>query len=435
MYNIFVTVDERNHGRENYMTKAFRNCLISIVLFSCFTFLFLCSIKVKAADPYTLYVGSTKVTDANASNITASDITGKVSYDAEKRILTLDHATISGVSEQKVPGGDVYKSYYAKAGIYFDEGDLTIDLIGNNVISSGVANWGVASNGKITFTGSGSLTLPSHRVTDDDAARNINDYGICCISMVVSKGTTVTSYAAESSRTYSHGLCITDRLEVYGNLKAVGTSFKSGYSAGFASYGVYMASSDTKIIVDGTLYAEGASDNSSTYGIYFAHGGNMTVGENADVTAIGKTKGISVGTLSLASSALKILAGTAKSTANIVSATSALTCKYISINKTNKAPVRITSPATSISSLKAAKKAFTVKWKKKSVTGYQIRYSLKSSMAGAKTITIGKQATISKKVTKLKAKKKYYVQVRTFKKVSGKAYYSGWCAKKTVKTK
>lgn len=97
---------------------------------------------------------------------------------------------------------------------------------------------------------------------------------------------------------------------------------------------------------------------------------------------------------------------------------------------------------TTISKVTKAKKAFTVKWKKQAakmsksrITGYQIRYSLKSSMAGAKTVTVKGYAKTSKTIKKLKAKKKYYVQVRTYKTVSKKNYYSAWSAKKTVKTK
>lgn len=90
---------------------------------------------------------------------------------------------------------------------------------------------------------------------------------------------------------------------------------------------------------------------------------------------------------------------------------------------------------TSITKLTAAKKAFTVKWKKKAYTGYQIRYSLKSSMAKAKIVTIGKAGTLSRKISKLRMKKKYYVQVRTYKTVKGKKYYSKWSAKKAVTTK
>lgn len=100
---------------------------------------------------------------------------------------------------------------------------------------------------------------------------------------------------------------------------------------------------------------------------------------------------------------------------------------------------KITVKGTTIKSLKKGKKAFTVKVAKQSsayVSGYQVRYSLKSSMAGAKTKTIGTKASaVSKKVKNLKGGKKYYVQVRTYKTVNGTKYTSKWSAKKTVKTK
>ena len=88
----------------------------------------------------------------------------------------------------------------------------------------------------------------------------------------------------------------------------------------------------------------------------------------------------------------------------------------------------------------AGKKSFTVKWKKQSkanlkkFNGYQIRYSMKKNMAKAKTVKVKKTAT-SKTIKKLKEKTKYYVQVRTYTKKSGKLFYSKWSAKKTVKTK
>lgn len=94
---------------------------------------------------------------------------------------------------------------------------------------------------------------------------------------------------------------------------------------------------------------------------------------------------------------------------------------------------KINPKGTSISKLSRAKKAFTAYWKKQSsqTSGYQIRYSLYKSMAKAKTITTTKTY---KKVTKLKSKKTYYVQVRTYKTVGGKRYYSSWSTRKYVKT-
>lgn len=92
---------------------------------------------------------------------------------------------------------------------------------------------------------------------------------------------------------------------------------------------------------------------------------------------------------------------------------------------------------TSISKLTAGKKKFTVKWKKQIVqtTGYQIQYSISSKFKSAKTATVSKNRTISKTISKLKAKKKYYVRIRTYKTVNGKKIYSSWSKVKTVTTK
>ena len=98
--------------------------------------------------------------------------------------------------------------------------------------------------------------------------------------------------------------------------------------------------------------------------------------------------------------------------------------------------------ATSISSLKAGSKKFTVKWKKQTTqtTGYQVQVATnKKFKKNKKTVTIKKQKTTKTTVKKLKAKKKYYVRVCTYKtvKINGKSIriYSGWSKTKTVTTK
>ena len=89
-------------------------------------------------------------------------------------------------------------------------------------------------------------------------------------------------------------------------------------------------------------------------------------------------------------------------------------------------------PATSITSLSAKDNGFTVKWKKKTkITGYQIQYSTNSKFKkGNKSIKIKNAKTRSKKITKLKSNKKYYVRIRTYK---GKKY-SKWSKVKSIKT-
>lgn len=94
-------------------------------------------------------------------------------------------------------------------------------------------------------------------------------------------------------------------------------------------------------------------------------------------------------------------------------------------------------PSTSISIIKVQNQAFTVKWKKKSsITGYQIQYSTNSKFKkGNKSIKIKNAKTVSKKITKLKVAKKYYVRVRTYKLAKKNNLYSSWSKKKCVTTK
>lgn len=48
---------------------------------------------------------------------------------------------------------------------------------------------------------------------------------------------------------------------------------------------------------------------------------------------------------------------------------------------------------------------------------------------------IKKAKTLTATIKKLKAKKKYYVRIRTYKTVKKKNYYSTWSGAKSVKTK
>lgn len=92
---------------------------------------------------------------------------------------------------------------------------------------------------------------------------------------------------------------------------------------------------------------------------------------------------------------------------------------------------------TSISSLTAGSKKFTVKWYKRTaqVTGYQVQYSRYKSFSNPTTLTVTKNSTTQKTKTKLKAKQRYYVRVRTYKVVNGTKYYSSWSDYKSVITK
>jgi hypothetical protein len=94
-------------------------------------------------------------------------------------------------------------------------------------------------------------------------------------------------------------------------------------------------------------------------------------------------------------------------------------------------------------SLYKGSKSFKIKWKKQSakmsttrITGYQIQYSTSSTFkSGNKSVKVKGYKSVSKTIKSLKAKKKYYVRIRTYKTINGKTYYSPWSSVKYVKTR
>lgn len=106
----------------------------------------------------------------------------------------------------------------------------------------------------------------------------------------------------------------------------------------------------------------------------------------------------------------------------------------------------VSAPAQPQTSVKVAKtkiksvvskkaKTAVVTWKKaKGATGYQVTYSEKKNFKKAKSVTVSAKKTKAtlKKLTK---GKKYYVKVRTLKKVNGKTYSSAYSRTLKVKVK
>ena len=99
---------------------------------------------------------------------------------------------------------------------------------------------------------------------------------------------------------------------------------------------------------------------------------------------------------------------------------------------------QIKPKTVSIKKITSGSKKITVKWNKNTTqtTGYQIQYATDSTFySNENKIKIGSNKTTSKTVKNLKKNKKYYVRIRTYKKVSGKKIYSSWSKVLKVKTK
>ena len=106
---------------------------------------------------------------------------------------------------------------------------------------------------------------------------------------------------------------------------------------------------------------------------------------------------------------------------------------------TKAATFRINPKATKLSKLTSTTaKKLTVKWKKQSAqtSGYQIQYATDSKFKkNKKTVTVKGAKKISKTISGLKAGKKYYVRIRTYKKIGSKNLYSAWSKSKSIKVK
>ena len=99
----------------------------------------------------------------------------------------------------------------------------------------------------------------------------------------------------------------------------------------------------------------------------------------------------------------------------------------------------IVPKGTSLSGKVTAKsKGFSVKWKKqnKQISGYYIQYSTSKNFTKKNTVTKKVKASLTKMtISKLKAKKEYYVRICTYKKIGISIYTSYWSSAKSVKTK
>lgn len=99
-------------------------------------------------------------------------------------------------------------------------------------------------------------------------------------------------------------------------------------------------------------------------------------------------------------------------------------------------PQSATPAKTKVQKISAGKKSITAQWKKVAgVSAYQVQIATNKKFSkNKKTFKVSKKST-KVKIKKLKAKKVYYVRVRSYKKVNGKKVYSKWSTVRKVKTK
>ena len=108
---------------------------------------------------------------------------------------------------------------------------------------------------------------------------------------------------------------------------------------------------------------------------------------------------------------------------------------------TVEVPFEIVPVGTVLTVPSVKKNSITVKWisqsmkmKDERISGYQIRFSTKSSMEDAQTVDVDGYKSSSTSLENLKSNTWYYVQIRTVMNVNGQNYYSSWSLPGIYKT-
>lgn len=116
-------------------------------------------------------------------------------------------------------------------------------------------------------------------------------------------------------------------------------------------------------------------------------------------------------------------------------ATITVTATSGSTKTTKKVTITVNPKGTTFRSVyNGAGKKLKAYWNRNSqVSGYQLQYGTSKNFTGCKTVTLNSNKYTGSVRTGLKKNATYYVRIRTYKRVSGKTYYSAWSKVKSFK--
>ncbi|MCD8018801.1 MAG: fibronectin type III domain-containing protein [Clostridiales bacterium] len=329
---------------------------------------------------------------------TGSEITPSVA-------IKIGNVTLSQASEQAADGSW--------------DGDYTVEYANNVQIGTGV----------ITITGYGNVTGTvevSFYIRLEQTLSGSTSYSKTCgssftLDMSVTKGDGSLSYSSSdaSIASVNSGGKVT--------LKKVGTATITVTASLTNQYAP--TSKTVKITVTkGTQTLSGSTVYNKTYGST-AFTLNTKVSKG-DGTLTYKSANTSI--VKVSSSGKVTITGTGRTTITV--SAKATSNYYASASRT--ITITVQPKKASLKSVKNTKaKTATVQWKKDTkATGYQIQYATnKKCTKNVKYILIKKNTTTSTKIKGLKKGKTYYIRIRSYKNVSGKALCGEWSTVKKIK--
>ena len=293
-----------------------------------------------------------------------------------------------------------------------------------------------------TITADGSIAVSKQVGTGDDAYYQIEEEKIAKIKSVTLAATSYTydTKAKEPAVTVKDSdgevIAASNYTVTYSNNTNVGTAtakitFKGNYAGtvnktfAIKKFAAPAVSKITKLenTAKGIIVTWTTSANATSYEIYRSvNGGRFVKADTLYIKGTGRQKTLGYADLKAKTNggryAYKIVAVRTLGNVTVRSAAGAAkTAYYVSVPSNIKL-VNSTARTIKVTYGRNAKAA-----------GYEIRYSLKKNMAGAKVVkTKGASAAIAK----LTKNKRYYISVRSYKTVNKVTYYSAWSTSKNI---
>lgn len=293
-----------------------------------------------------------------------------------------------------------------------------------------------------TITADGSIAVSKQVGTGDDAYYQIEEEKIAKIKSVTLAATSYTydTKAKEPAVTVKDSdgevIAASNYTVTYSNNTNVGTAtakitFKGNYAGtvnktfAIKKFAAPAVSRITKIenTAKGITVTWTVSANATSYEIYRSvNGGRFVKADTLYIKGTGRQKTLGYADLKAKTNggryAYKIVAVRTLGNVTVRSAAGAAKTAYYVAVPSNIKLVNSTARTIKVTYGRNAKAA-----------GYEIRYSLKSNMAGAKVVkTKGASAAIAK----LTKNKRYYISVRSYKTVNKVTYYSAWSTSKNI---
>ena len=360
---------------------------------------------VNGTDYTVAYSNNTKAGTATVKIKGKGNYTGTITKTFTIKAKSMTSATVSAISAQTYKGSAIKPTITVKDGTKTLANGTDYTVAYSNNTKVGTATVKITGSGNYTGTITKTFTIK---------AKSMTSATVSTISAQTYKGSAIkpTITVKDGTKTLANG---TDYTVAYSNNTKVGTATitikgKGNYSGSITKTFTIKAKSISKSATVSGVVSKTYNGKAQTQ--------KITVKLGSKVLVYGTDYTISYSSNKAVGEAKMVIKGKENYCGSFV--------KYFNIKPRKEAMKRVT----------ADKKSFKAIWTKMTeATGYQLEYSTSSKFTNSKKTWITSKNSTAKTISKLSAKKTYYVRVRTYTKVGKTKYYGAWSTTVSVKTK